>query len=73
MPYFVYEIGAGPSPRRLDCFEQYREARRAVRERRRALLADTALSVRMVFAANESQALELLLQKREPRPLGEDA
>jgi hypothetical protein len=73
MPYFVYEIGAVRAPRQVDCFEQYREARQAVRERRRSLAADSAVTVRMIFAANEAQAAKLLLEKREPRPLGEDA
>ena len=34
---------------------------------------DDPVTVRMVFAAGEAQAERLLTERREPRPLGEDA
>ena len=40
---------------------------------RRALDRGDPATVRMVFAAGEAQAERLLAERREPRPLGEDA
>ena len=40
---------------------------------RRALDRDDPTTVRMVFAAGEAEAERLLCERREPRPLGEDA
>ena len=37
------------------------------------LAPDDPTTVRMVFAAGEAQAERLLTERREPRPLGEDA
>ncbi len=73
MPYFVYELSPPRSLKRLECFQNYREARAAARALRQALPADSGRSVRVIFAADEAQAEALLREKREPRPLGEDA
>jgi len=73
MPYFVYELSPPRSLRRIECFDRYRDARDTARALRGALPADTERSVRVVFAAGEAQAETLLREKREPRPLGEEA
>ena len=73
MPYLVYRLRSPRPPEKAGVFETYREARTAVREMRRALDRDDPATVRMVFAAGEAQAERLLTERREPRPLGEDA
>lgn len=73
MPYFVYTLRRPRAPENAGVFESYREARATVREMRRALGRDDPATVRMVFAAGEAQAERLLTERREPRPLGEDA
>ena len=74
MPYFVYKLTQPRSLERVGVFPDYREARSVVREMRRQLDRDDPRTmVRMVFAAGEAQAERLLTERREPRPLGEDA
>lgn len=73
MPYFVYTLRRPRAPEKAGVFPSYREARVAVREMRRALGRDDPATVRMIFAAGEAQAERLLTERREPRPLGEDA
>ena len=73
MPYFVYRLRRLRPPEKAGVFEDYREARTAAREMRRALDRDDPVTVRMIFAAGEAQAERLLTERREPRPLGEDA
>jgi len=68
MPYFVYEIFP---PRRLqlvDSFERYREARSRARALRAALAADAGV----IHAQTTEEATRLLMEVREPRPLGEE-
>ena len=71
--YFIYKLRRPLSPEKVGSFAAYREARAAVREMRRALDRDDPTTVRMVFAAGEAEAERLLSERREPRPLGEDA
>ena len=73
VPYFIYRLRPPRPPERVGVFDAYREARTAVRELRRSLGRDDPATVRMVFAAGEAQAERLLTERREPRPLGEDA
>ncbi len=72
MPYFVYEIFP---PRRLqlvDSFEGYREARSRARALRAALSADADQTVKVIHAQTSEEAARLLMEVREPRPLGEE-
>ena len=46
MPYFVYELSPPRSLKRLECFQNYREARTAARALRQALPADSGRSAR---------------------------
>lgn len=74
MPYFIYRLRTPRAPEKVPgVFTGYREARAAVREMRRALDRGDPTIVRMVFAADEAQAERILAERREPRPLGEDA
>ena len=74
MPYFIYRLRTPRAPEKVaGVFTGYREARAVVREMRRALDRSDPATVRMVFAADEAQAERILAERREPRPLGEDA
>ena len=73
VPYFIYKLRPPLPPEVSGSFAAYREARTAVRTMRRALRSDDPTTVRMVFAAGEAQAERLLTERRDPRPLGEDA
>ena len=73
VPYFIYKLRPPRPPENAGSFAAYREARTAVRAMRRALGRDDPTTVRMVFAVGEAQAERLLAERREARPLGEDA
>jgi tRNA U34 5-methylaminomethyl-2-thiouridine-forming methyltransferase MnmC len=75
MPYYIYKIFEFPM-KRVEKIEQH-EVYKQGSERSKLLRRDLALSeqcnVKMVFAENELQAEELLMQVREPLPeLGDD-
>ena len=68
MPYFVFRMGGLIGlPERLAEAPSYREAKAFIRELRGREGADAA-PIRMMFAANEFEAIELLTQPREPDP-----
>lgn len=73
MPYFVFHISPEKKLRYMADYEGYRDARGFAREQRKELSADDESQIKVIFAPNESQAQKLLLAKREPRPMGEDA
>lgn len=75
MPYFVYKITQPMKLEHLDTFEQYREARALVRERRReaAEQGETkGVDYRLIFARQQSEAERLLSTPRDERVIGED-
>lgn len=75
MPYFVYKVFEFPM-KRLEKIEQhdvYRNATERSKLLRRELALSEQCNVKMIFAENELQAEELLMQVREPAPeLGDD-
>lgn len=73
MPYYVYKIRPPASLEPLADFESYREARTFTRDQRKSLTAEDESTVRMIFASSPAHAERLLKEKREARPLGEDA
>lgn len=73
MPYFVYKVFTNKTLEPVATCDKYREAKLKVRELRRDLAGESEFTYRMVFARHETEAERLLTQKREPRPLGEDA
>jgi len=75
MPYYIYKVFEFPM-KRVEKIEQH-DVYRAAADRSKILRRDLALSeqcnVKMIFAENELQAEELLMQVREPAPeLGDD-
>jgi hypothetical protein len=73
MPYFVYKVYSERKLEMIEQFDGYRDARNHARELRAALPADAGYQIRVIFAKNPEEASMLLSEKREPRPLGEDA
>lgn len=70
MPYYVFKI-TQPTElvKNLDfqqAFENYREARQLARGLRKELPLDSGITVKMLFAANQLEAEETLMEKREP-------
>ncbi len=75
MPYYIYKIFEFPM-KRLEKIEQHDVFKQGT-ERSKLLRREIALTeqctVKMVFAENELQAEEFLMQVREPLPeLGDD-
>jgi len=69
MPYFVFKI-TQPTPivKNLDFqkeFETFKEAKTFARDMRAELPLNGGITVKMIHAANQLQAEELLLEKRE--------
>ena len=70
MPYYVYNITAGPTEllKNLELqeqFDNYKEARNFARSRRAELGAETETLVKLVFAASPLEAEERLMEHRE--------
>ncbi len=72
MPYFIYRIGPLGVLEPLGCAERFQDAKARARELRRE--AGSVESVRIVFAANELEAEELLSRPPPsgPQRLGEE-
>lgn len=75
MPYYVYKVFEFPM-KRVEKIEQHDIYKHGA-DRSKALRKELALTeqcnVKMIFAENELQAEELLMQVREPAPeLGDD-
>lgn len=69
MPYYVFKV---TQPTELikqldfqDSFEEYRGARELTRDLRKDLPLDSGITVKMLFAANQLMAEEVLMEKRE--------
>lgn len=73
MPYFVYKIFNNRTLEPVDVHDKYRDAKVRTRELRAEVKPEDDFSFRLVYARNETEAVRLLTQKREPRPLGEDS
>jgi hypothetical protein len=68
MPYFVFRLASVAGlPECLAQAPTYREAKALMRGLREQAGGDPA-SIRMVFAADEFEAADLLTQPREPDP-----
>lgn len=72
MPYFVFKVPAKGRPEVIDSHENYRQAKTLAKTLRTEAGAKTDRAVRIIFAGDAAEAERLLVQKREPPPLGED-
>jgi hypothetical protein len=75
MPYYIYKVFDFPLKRveKIEQHEVYRQGADRSKILRRELALTEQCNVKMMFAENELQAEELLMQVREPAPeLGDD-
>lgn len=68
MPYFVFRLGPMGIPELVATESRYRAARNQVRERRETDADQPPDRVRMVFAENEIEAVDLLVNPRPRDP-----
>lgn len=75
MPYYIYKVFDFPLKRveKIEQHDVYRQGADRSKVLRRELALTEQCNVKMMFAENELQAEELLMQVREPAPeLGDD-
>ena len=70
MPYYLYKITSGPGSlvktlEKLEEFESFKEARNRARDMRAEMSQDAAYAIKVMFANNELEAEENLMEKRE--------
>lgn len=65
MPYFIYKIGPLNILEKQGQAESFKEAKALANEMRKQLDPKAGQVVKMIFAENEMQAEETLLQPRE--------
>jgi len=70
MPYYIYKITPGPTQltrtlEKLEQHEGYQDARKRARELRAAMHSSDPYHIKIMFADNELDAEEKLMQKRE--------
>lgn len=72
MPYYIFALGTDQPPHRLADASGYREAKTILGALREAAAKSRAKPdgayLRMLFAADEQAAVQLLTQAREPDP-----
>ena len=72
MPYFIFKIDLNRNLELLDTFAKYRDARDQARKLRNELPAEDTSTIKMIHAKHEQEAIHMLKQVREPRPMGEE-
>ncbi|HUX90416.1 MAG TPA: hypothetical protein VMV48_06960 [Gallionellaceae bacterium] len=75
MPYYIYKIFEFPMKRveKIEQHDVYRQGADRSKLLRKELALTEQCNVKMIFAENELQAEDLLMQVREPLPeLGDD-
>lgn len=72
MPYYLYRIKPYFAPKKLTEFDSFKQAGSHAKALRSAPELSPGSSVKIVFAQDEAQALELLGQVRERAPVGDD-
>ena len=75
MPYYIYKVFEFPIKRvqKIEQHEVYKHGAERSKLLRKELALTEQCTVKMMFAENELQAEELLMEVREPAPeLGDD-
>lgn len=75
MPYYIYKIFEFPMKRveKIEQHDVYKQGAERSKFLRKELALTEQCNVKMIFAENELQAEDLLMQVREPLPeLGDD-
>lgn len=74
MPYYVYKVTESPIKllEVMNRFDKFRDASAWAKARRGEIPAGGAYLVKVIFAENELQAEDLLMQVREKEPITGD-
>lgn len=72
MPYFVYRVRPFAQLDRLADFAAFKEASAHAKALRAAGAAAEGGRIKVIFAANPTEAEDLLCQIREPGPTGDE-
>ena len=75
MPYYIYKVFEFPMKRveKIEQHDIYKHGSERSKSLRKELALTEQCNVKMIFAENELQAEELLMEVREPAPeLGDD-
>ncbi len=70
MPYFIYKITSGSAGaiKELECierFDEFKQAKKEIREKRTELELDSRCSLKMIFAEDEFEAEHRLRESRD--------
>lgn len=70
MPYFIYKITSGSTGvikelEFIDKYDEFKEAKKVIREKRTELDLDSRKTLKMVFAEDEFEAEHRLRESRE--------
>jgi hypothetical protein len=72
MPYYIFSVNPGAQYKKLSEFGAFGEASAQAKTLRTQQAAKTLEKIKVMFAESEDQAIELMLQVREPGPKGDD-
>lgn len=72
MPYYVFSVKPFAQYAKLAEFGAFREASAHAKTLRAALAAGSGEQIRVMFADNEDQAVDLMCQPRAAGPAGDD-
>ena len=72
MPYFIFRLRPILPPEKLTEFDSYQQASAHAKQLRTASAAGPGEKIKVMFAADEMQALDLLSQVRTPGPKGDE-
>ncbi len=70
MPYYLFKVSRGPTAlikqlEKLEEFAVYKDARNRARDLRSMMQSPDEPAIKVIFAASELEAEELLMEKRE--------
>lgn len=72
MPYYIYRVGPFAQLEKLAEFDAFKHASTQAKALRAAPDSPSQSKIKVMFAATEQQAVELLWQVREPGPIGDE-
>ena len=72
MPYFIYQVTPQKKCTLVESHQAFRDSRQRARELRGQLKPGDSYLVKVVFAKNPEEAVQLLTTEREFIPMGDD-
>ncbi|MEE9494309.1 MAG: hypothetical protein V3W04_13145 [Gammaproteobacteria bacterium] len=70
MPYFIFQVTPGPTDlikrvEKIEYHKSFKDAKTSARAMRAELAEDSPITYKVVFAASELEAEEMMMEKRE--------